>query len=73
MFQRNRTELTGNIVQTAHTEAAGEATVTRARLIHNESVPSAGGDPIDISAEITGRDIGGIMQLVNGDLAAVRD
>ena len=35
--------------------------------------PSAGGDPIDISAEITGGDIGGSLQLVNGDLAAVRD
>ena len=59
MFQRNRIELTGNIVQAAHTKAAGEATVTRARIAHNESVPRAGGDPIEwftaIEIEIWGR------------------
>ena len=59
MFQRNRIELTGNIVQAAVTTPAGEATVTRARIIHNESVPSAGGDPIEwftaIDIEIWGR------------------
>ena len=59
MFQRNRIELTGNIAQAAQTTAAGEATVTRARIIHNESIPRPGGDPIEwftaIDLEIWGR------------------
>lgn len=59
MFNRNRIELTGNIVQAAHTTAAGEATVTHARIIYSESVASNGGDPVTwltaIDLEIWGR------------------
>ena len=59
MFKRNRIELTGNLACAAQTEQAGEATVTRARIIHNESVYRAGGDPIEqlvaIDIEIWGR------------------
>lgn len=59
MFQRNRLELTGHIAQPAVTTQAGEASVTRARLIHNETVHRAGGDPIEtltaIDLEIWGR------------------
>ncbi len=60
MFQRNRIELTGNIAKPAKTAKAGESTVTRARLIHNERIRRAGGgDPIElltaVEFEIWGR------------------
>ena len=59
MFQRNRIEITGNIAKSAQTRQAGEATVTRARLIHNESVPREGRDDLEIltavEIEIWGR------------------
>ncbi len=59
MFQRNRIELTGNIAKPAKTQQAGEATVTRARLIHNESIQRESGDCLEfltaVEIEIWGR------------------
>ncbi len=44
MFTKNHIQLTGNIAKAAVTRQAGETTVTRARLIHNETVRNADGD-----------------------------
>ena len=59
MFKRNRVEITGNIGKPAKTTAAGEATVTRARLIHDETLQREGRDPIEfltaVDIEIWGR------------------
>ena len=59
MFKRNRIELTGNIAKPAKTRQAGEATVTRARLIHNESIQRDGRDDLElltaVEIEIWGR------------------
>ena len=37
MFTKNTIQLTGNITKTAETRKAGDTTVTRARLMHNET------------------------------------
>lgn len=59
MFTKNRIELTGNIAKQPETRTAGETTVTRARLLHNESVSRPEGDPVErlvaIDLEIWGR------------------
>lgn len=59
MFKRNRIELTGNIAKQAKTRQAGEATVTRARLIHNESIQREGREDLElltaVEIEIWGR------------------
>lgn len=59
MFTRNRIELTGHIAKQAETRAIGDTTVTRARLLHNESIPRPEGDPIEklvaIDLEIWGK------------------
>jgi single-stranded DNA-binding protein len=59
MFKRNRIELTGNIAKPAKTHQAGEATVTRARLIHNESIQRDARDKLElltaVEIEIWGR------------------
>ncbi len=44
MFARNRIELTGNIAKPSKTTTVGETTVTRARLIHSESLDRAGSE-----------------------------
>ena len=59
MFQRNRIELTGNIAKPPSSSRVGETTVTRTRLIHNETVIRAGGEPIEqltaVEIEIWGK------------------
>ena len=59
MFKRNRVELTGNISKPARTTQAGETTVTRARLIHDETLHRDGRDPVElltaVEFEIWGR------------------
>lgn len=59
MFTKNRVELTGNIAKQPETRTAGETTVTRARLLHNESISRPEGDPVErlvaIDLEIWGR------------------
>ncbi len=44
MFTKNHIQLTGNIAKTAQTRKAGDTTVTRARLMHNERVRNADGE-----------------------------
>ena len=59
MFQRNRIELTGHITKPAKTAEFGDSTLTRARLIHNETIPRKDADSIEqltaIDIEIWGR------------------
>lgn len=59
MFTRNRIEITGNITKAAETVKAGETTVTKARLMHNEVIRRAEGDPIErlvaVDVEIWGK------------------
>ena len=59
MFTRNRIEITGNITKNAETVKAGETTVTKARLMHNEVIRRADGDPIErvvaVDLEIWGK------------------
>lgn len=59
MFTKNRVELTGNIAKQPETRTAGETTVTRARLMHNESIARPGGEAIEklvaIDLEIWGK------------------
>ena len=59
MFTRNRIELTGNVAKSPETRTVGDTTVTRARLIHNETIRRAEGDPIErlvaVDLEIWGR------------------
>ena len=59
MFTRNRIEITGNITKAAETVKAGETTVTKARLMHNEVIRRSEGDPIKrlvaIDLEIWGK------------------
>ena len=54
MFTRNRIELTGTIARPAVTEGSGEGTVTRARLIHDESIKRINEceDPINLVTAI---------------------
>ena len=47
MFQKNTIQLTGNITKAPETRTAGEATVTRARLIHNETIRKADGETVE--------------------------
>ena len=47
MFTKNTIQLTGNITKPAETRKAGETTVTRARLIHNESIRKADGETVE--------------------------
>ncbi len=47
MFQRNRIELTGNITKPPKTATAGDTSVTRARLIHNETVQRSNGETFE--------------------------
>ena len=47
MFTKNTIQLTGNITKTAETRKAGETTVTRARLIHNETIRKADGETVE--------------------------
>ena len=59
MFTRNRIEITGNITKNAETVKAGETTVTKARLMHNEVIRRADGDSIErvvaVDLEIWGK------------------
>jgi single-strand DNA-binding protein len=59
MFTRNRIELTGNIAKAAETTKAGDSTVTKVRLMHNEVIHRAEGDPIErlvaVDLEIWGK------------------
>ena len=47
MFQKNTIQLTGNITKAPETRTAGESTVTRARLIHNETIRKADGETVE--------------------------
>lgn len=47
MFTKNTIQLTGNITKAPETRKAGEVTVTRARLIHNESIRKADGETVE--------------------------
>ena len=47
MFTKNTIQLTGNITKTAETKKAGDTTVTRARLIHNETIRKADGETVE--------------------------
>lgn len=60
MFAINRIEITGNITKPAKTTPVGETSVTRARIVHDETVKRAEGqDPLElvtaIEIEIWGR------------------
>ena len=59
MISRNRIEITGNITKPPRSMRVGRAIVARARLIHNETIERAGGDPIEqltaIEIEIWGK------------------
>ena len=59
MYTRNRIEITGNITKTPETVTAGDTTVTKARLIHNESIRKADGATVEkmvaIDLEIWGK------------------
>jgi len=59
MFSRNRIELTGNIAKPAEVRSAGEHSVTRARLLHNEIIPRPDDEPLErlvaVDLEIWGR------------------
>jgi single-strand DNA-binding protein len=59
MFTRNRIEITGNITKPAETREAGDATVTSARLIHNDQIRKADGSVeekiVAIDLEIWGK------------------
>ena len=59
MFTRNRIEITGNVTKNAETVKAGETTVTKARLMHNEVIRRSDGDPIErvvaVDLEIWGK------------------
>ena len=47
MYTKNYVQLTGNIARPPETKKAGESTVTRARLMHNEVVHRPDGEPIE--------------------------
>ena len=47
MFTKNSIQLTGNIAKAPETRQAGDTTVTRARLIHNESIRKADGETVE--------------------------
>ncbi|MCB1098573.1 MAG: single-stranded DNA-binding protein [Verrucomicrobiae bacterium] len=59
MFTRNHIQLTGNIAKPAESRAAGETTVTRARLLHNEAIRKADGETVErlvaVDVEIWGK------------------
>ena len=59
MFTRNRIEITGNVTKNAETVKAGETTVTKVRLMHNEIIRRSDGDPIErvvaVDLEIWGK------------------
>ena len=59
MLNRNRIELTGNIVKESRSARVGRAIVVRARIIHNGNVARASGDPIErltaVDIEIWGK------------------
>jgi single-strand DNA-binding protein len=59
MFTRNHIQLTGNIAKPAETRAAGETTVTRVRLMHNDTIRKADGETVErlvaIDVEIWGK------------------
>ena len=59
MFTRNQIQLSGNIAKTAETRTAGESTVTRARLMHNDVIRKADGETVErlvaIDVEIWGK------------------
>lgn len=59
MFSKNRIELTGHIAKAPDTRTVGETTVTRARLLHNETISRSEGDPVErlvaIDLEIWGK------------------
>ena len=47
MFTKNSIQLTGNIAKAPETRNAGDTTVTRARLIHNETIRKADGETVE--------------------------
>ena len=47
MFTKNSIQLTGNIAKAPETRQAGDTTVTRARLIHNETIRKADGETVE--------------------------
>ena len=47
MFTKNHLIITGNITKQAETVTAGKTTVTRARLINNQKIHRAEGEPIE--------------------------
>ena len=53
MFTINRTEITGNITKPAKTTQAGETTVTKARIVHDETIKRSGDqDPLELITAI---------------------
>ncbi len=46
MFTKNQIILTGNIAKDPETRKAGETTVTRARLMHNEEIRKSDGEVV---------------------------
>ena len=59
MLTKNMLQLTGNVTKPAETRAVGETSVTKARLVHNETVRKADGTTVDklvaIDLEIWGK------------------
>ena len=47
MYTKNYVQLTGNIARLPETQKAGESTVTRARLMHNELIHRAESEPME--------------------------
>ena len=47
MFTKNAIQLTGNVAAAPETRVVGETTVTRARLMHNETVKKASGEMME--------------------------
>ena len=52
MFTKNLIQLTGNIAKNPETRTVGETTVTRARLIHNETIRKADGTEVERVAAV---------------------
>lgn len=47
MFTKNAIQLTGNVAAAPETRIVGQTTVTRARLMHNETVKKPSGESMD--------------------------
>lgn len=47
MFSKNSIQITGNITKAPQTRKVGDTTVTRARLIHNETIRRPDGEDVE--------------------------